>query len=485
MMEKIKVPNLPNCPFTPDDVDAVIDNLLKNIATSSHSLTRVENNDVVVAMPGTVIAAPALPNNEFSQAYYFYWVRDGAIAISIIADLYLTCNNKTKKAYYREIMVSYLDFVEKIQSQPWLNGVDVLGEPKFNVDGTLWTGEWGRPQIAGSGDQAIALTKIATIFLNEGKDQALVDRIYNSDPKSLLKANLEYCASLWSAPSVNMWEELSGNHFSVRIMQRSALLIGSVLVERLGDVNAATFYRTTALHIANMLETHWHEHLGYYFETPKAENQQGGGIDASVLISLFYGQLDNMHDEFSVTQSRVLSTAFYVRSVFKDLYQINVARHIKDTHCRAWLIGRYEIDIYDGNRNIYGNPWFLCSNLLAALYYSIIKELLLGKKILVNFLVQQFFHQVAPEVKVPLNDTIDSSKPYFHSLIECLFRDADAILEIIKQHCVTYDDNTTMHMAEQIDRFSGAQASASDLSWSYSSYLSAVLEREKAVNLLK
>ena len=481
MMAKIKIPV---CPFSTDDVDAVMKNLLKNIATSSHSLTRVEGENVMVAMLGAVIAAPALPNNEFSQAYYFYWVRDGAIVINAIADFYQRCNDKKRKAYYREIMVSYLDFVEKVQSQPWLNGINVLGEPKFNVDGSLWTGAWGRPQIASSGDQAIALTKIATIFLNEKKNPELVEKIYSSNPNSLLKANLEYCANLWSAPSVNMWEELSGNHFSVRFMQRAALLTGAILAERLGDLNAAVYYRETVRHIANMLETHWHEHLGYYFETPQAENQQGGGIDMSVLISIFYGQLNGIDDEFSVTESRVLSTAFYVRSVFKDLYQINVARHIKDKHCRAWLIGRYEIDIYDGNRSIYGNPWFLCSNLLAALYYSIIRELLLGKKVLVNFLVQQFFHQVAPEVTVPPNDTIDSSTSYFSAIIECLFREADAILEIIKQHCVTYDDNSTMHMSEQIDRFSGAQSSASDLSWSYSSYLSAVLEREKAVNLL-
>lgn len=481
MTTKIKEPA---CPFNPADVESVMNNLLKNIATLSHTLTRVEGENVMVAMPGAVIAAPALPNNEFSQAYYFYWVRDGAIVINTIADFYLRCTDKKRKAYYREILVVYLDFVEKIQSQPWLNGINVLGEPKFHVDGTLWTGEWGRPQIASSGDQAIALTKIATIFLNEKKNPELVERIYNSSNTSLLKANLEYCASLWSAPSVNMWEELNGNHFSVRFMQRAALMVSSVLAERLGDVNAAKYYIDTARHIANMLQTHWHEHLGYYFETPQAENQQGGGIDMSVLISIFYGQLHGIDDEFSVTESRVLSTAFYIRSVFKDLYQINVARHIKNKHSRAWLIGRYEIDIYDGNRFIYGNPWFLCSNLLAAYYYSVIRELLHGKKVLVNFLVQQFFHQVAPDVKIPLNSTIESSKPYFHTIIECLFRDADAILEVIKEHSVTYDDNTRMHMSEQIDRFNGAPVSASDLSWSYSSYLSAVLEREKAIALL-
>lgn len=479
-MKKIKAPV---SPISAKDIEAVTNNLLKNIATTSNPLTRVENDNVVVAMPGAVIAAPALPNNKFSQTYYFYWIRDGAIVINIIADLFLECSDKKRKAYYLEILVSYLEFVKKIQSQPWLNGVNILGEPKFNVDGTLWTEAWGRPQIASSAYQALTLTKIATIFLDEKIEKPLVSIIYNTSPASLLKMNLEYCASLWSASSVNMWEELRGNHFSVRFMQRAALLEGAVLAERLGDQEAAVYYKGVAHHITNMLDTHWHEHLGYYFETPQAGNQQGGGIDMSVLIAVFYGQKE-MDNGFSVTSSRVLSTAFYVRSVFKDLYQINVARHIKDSTCRSWLIGRYEVDIYDGNRNIYGNPWFLCSNLLAALYYSIIKELLLGKEILVNFLVQQFFHQIAPEVKIALDDVISLKYSKFDVLVQCLFREGDSILEIIKQHCVTYDDGTTMHMSEQIDRFTGRQVGANDLSWSYSSFLSAVLERKKAVGLL-
>lgn len=470
--------------ITTDDIESVINNLLKNIATSANPLTRVEDNTVTVAMPGAVIAAPALPNNQFNQNYYFYWTRDGAITINTIADLYLACSDEKRKAYYLEILVNYLDFVEKIQSQPWLNGIDVLGEPKFNVDGTLWTGAWGRPQIAGAAYQALALTKIATIFLDNKINKPLVAKIYNSNPDSLLKANLEFCARFWSEPSVNMWEELRGNHFSVRLMQRSALLNGAILAERLSDPKAAAYYNDKAYHITNLLEKHWHEHLGYYFETSCAENQQGGGIDMSVLITVFYGRQQRLDDEYSVTSSRVLSTAFYVRSVFKDLYQINVARHIEDSTTRAWLIGRYEVDIYDGNRGNYGNPWFLCSCLMAALYYCIVKELLLGKEILVNFLVRQFLHQVAPEVRITVGEVISAKSVHFSQVIQCILREADAMLELVKQHCVTYDDGTTMHMSEQIDRFDGRQLSAADLSWSYSSFLSAIDERQKAVELL-
>lgn len=473
------------CPFSSDDVKAIIHNLLRNIATPSHALTKIHNDSVLAAIPGTIIAAPALPDNKFSQDYYFYWVRDGAIVMRTITELYLKSEDSAQKAYLYGIMVDYVSFVEKIQSQPMLNGVNILGEPKFNVNGTLWTGQWSRPQNDGAAYQAIALTRLANIFLDEGKDQSdeLLSKIYHaSNLNSLLKANLEYCAGVWPAKSVNAWEELSGDHFSVRIVQRSALLEGAALATRVGDLEAAKYYNDQANHIVNSLEAHWNADLGYYFETVHEQNQEGGGIAVAVLIGLLYGQLDQMDDEFSLASPRVLSTAFYVRDSFENLYQINMANRMKGRS--GALVGRYSTDIYDGNQSIYGNPWILCSAILAAIYYAVVRQLLLGKKITVNFLMEQFLHQVAPSVRFALHDIISVEHKYFDALIKRLITEGDAILTSIKRHSVTYDDGTTLHMSEQVDRTSGCQVSAIDLSWSYSSVLSALHEREKAMKIL-
>lgn len=473
----------PNCPFSTDDVEVVVKNLLHNIASASHALTKIYNDSVLEALPGTIIAAPALPDNKFSQDYYFYWVRDGAIVMTTITELYLKCQDAEKKAYLRQIMVDYVAFVERIQAQPMLNGVNILGEPKFNVNGTLWTGQWSRPQNDGAAYQALALTQLTTIFLDEGLNDDLVTKIYNSNNlASLLKANLEYCAGVWPAKSINAWEELYGDHFSVRIVQRAALLKGAALATRLGDLDAAKYYHDQANHIANSLEAHWNGDLGYYFETVHEQNQEGGGIAVSALIGLVYGQQEAIDDEFALTSSRVLSTAFYVREAFENLYQINAANRMKG-HTGP-LIGRYAADIYDGNQSVYGNPWFLCSNLLAAVYYGVARQLLLGRKVTVTFLMEQFLRQIAPTVRFALNDVISRDNKHFDALIQRLFIEGDAILLSVKKHCATYDDGSTLHMSEQIDRTHGHQVSAIDLSWSYSSLLSAMHEREKAVQAL-
>lgn len=473
-------PTIPNCPFSNTDMDAVIQNLLKNIATTSNNITLTENNQTITAMPGAIIASPALPDTQFSQSYFFHWVRDGAITMSAICLLYQRCCDPIKKANYKEIILNYVNFVEKIQSQPAKNGIHILGEPKFNIDGTLWTGVWGRPQIGGAACQAAALTKIAMILLEEGGYDAIVNKIYNTNPNSLLKANLEYCASTSACDSFNVWEELNGNHFSVRFVQRTALLAGAKLAEKLNDPGASAYYLKTVTQINELLKTHWNENLGYYFETQNEENQLGGGIDSSLLITLFHGQFLQIDDEFSLTSSRVLSTIFYIQTSFESLYHINIENKMSGNN-EGPLIGRYVQDVYDGNHSIYGNPWILCSNMLAAIYYAIASALSNGKNITVDFFSQPFLSQLSPTLKFSLNESIDSQHQHFNQIIECLFKKGDAILQAVKKHSTTYLDGTILHMAEQIDRTSGQPVSARDLSWSYASLISAINARENAV----
>lgn len=475
-------PAIPDCPFSAEDLDAIIVNLLNNIATTSHSLTLVDNHITLKAMPGAIIASPSLPANHFSQSYFFHWVRDSAIVIAAICDLYVSAKEVSKKSTYREIIVNYLSFVEKIQAQPAINGINVLGEPKFNIDGTVWSEKWGRPQLGGAAIQALVLCKITAILNDEGEG-ALVNKIYNNDANSLLKANLEYCARSWAEDSVNVWEELSGNHFSVRFRQYMALTVGAEVAEKLNDSAAAVYYKDITHHLADVLRKHWNEALGYYFETLNQENQLGGGLDTSVLISLVAGQTAKIEDEFSLTSDRSLSTFYYMRNAFEGLYQINVAQRMRGK--KGVFLGRYAQDIYDGNHFIYGNPWFIPTNALASAYYGIIGQLLQGKTINVTFLVQQFLSQVAPSLKFNSNDSINKNHKKFRDLINHLFEEADAILTFVKEHCMTEMDGSRMHMSEQIDRASGEQISARDLSWSYASLLSTIKIREKIVNALE
>jgi len=64
-----------------------------------------------------------------------------------------------------------------------------------------------------------------------------------------------------------------------------------------------------------------------------------------------------------------------------------------------------------------------------------------------------------------------------HQQVKAMVEAGDAVLYRLYQH--VKGDNG--HIAEQIDRNSGVQKSANDLTWSYANILSAMKEREKAV----
>ncbi|OGT26124.1 MAG: hypothetical protein A3I77_01910 [Gammaproteobacteria bacterium RIFCSPLOWO2_02_FULL_42_14] len=472
------MPSVQPCPFSQQDAEIIKKNLFNNIATASQALTKIGKDAVVtVAMSGAIIASLSLPGNDFSQDYYFYWVRDGAIVMREVAQLYQNATTPEEKNTLKEMMLNYLNFVKKIQSQPRLNEVDILGEPKFNIDGTLWTGEWARPQGGGAAFQAIALANIADILLDEGQNNFVIENIYDPHTtSSLLKSNLEYIVASWSFKTVGAWEELSGFHFSVQVMQHCALIKGASLANRLGDNQAESYYLMQARHIKNAMDHHWNANLGYYSETLKTQDVRGGGISTLAIMNLVYS--DANFGDVLFADEKFLSTIYYIRNFFEGLYQINVINKLEKIG--GPLIGRYPSDVYDGNQSVYGNPWFLCSNLVAAAYYLVAEALLLGAEINVTRLTKQFLDQMGTNLVFSLGKIINKASPDFKSVVTALFEQGDSILNAVKHHCVTYSDGSRLHMSEQIDRATGKQVSALDLSWSYSSLLTAVRVRARA-----
>ena len=122
------------------------------------------------------------------------------------------------------------------------------GEPKFNVDGSAFNGPWGRPQNDGPALRAIALIHLATILIQEGEIPYVRSVLYDSalPTSSVIKTDLEYVASQWNQPSFDPWEEVEGDHFFTRMVQRRALIEGAGLASILGDSRAAQLYTAQA-----------------------------------------------------------------------------------------------------------------------------------------------------------------------------------------------------------------------------------------------
>src|SRR5262249_1935246 len=133
----------------------------------------------------------------------------------------------------------FTDFTIKLQATPNLSGG--VGEPKFNLDGSAYNDPWGRPQNDGPAIRAFALTKYVDYLRSKGSTNDLT-RYYNPDlaRPSPIKTDLEYVSHHWADTSFEIWEEVKGNHFYTRLVQRKALLDGAKLAEELNDSGAAS-----------------------------------------------------------------------------------------------------------------------------------------------------------------------------------------------------------------------------------------------------
>jgi len=126
------------------------------------------------------------------------------------------------------------------------------------------------------------------------------------------------------------------------------------------------------------------------------------------------------------------------------------------------LYGRYEGDSYGG-----GNPWILATAQLAHLLFEASADI------------------TSLDTKLPkasfdawtalLDSSLQPTTPA--QLADALIQVGNGVLDRLEGLVIPYK----YHMSEQLDRNTGAEASATDLTWSYAEVLGAVHYRE--VNL--
>jgi glucoamylase len=74
-----------------------------------------------------------------------------------------------------------------------------LAEPKFNVDLSQFTGEWGRPQRDGPPLRAIALTRYAKWLVANGYKDTATTVVW-----PVIKNDLAYTAQYWWVPWISL-----------------------------------------------------------------------------------------------------------------------------------------------------------------------------------------------------------------------------------------------------------------------------------------
>lgn len=215
-----------------------------------------------------------------------------------------------------------------------------LGEPKFHVDLSAFTGEWGRPQRDGPPLRATALMIYGNHLLENG-DKAHVQ----SDIWPVVENDLGYVTQYWNQTGFDLWEEVEGSSFFSISSQHRALVEGTVFAEKLGKTCEGCDEQ--AQQIICYLQDFWNgefivSNLGFGDRTGKDAN--------SILASNHrYDPAASCEDStFQPCSSYALSNHKAVVDSFREAYGIN--SDLKPGTGAA--VGRYSEDVYMG-----GNPW--------------------------------------------------------------------------------------------------------------------------------
>lgn len=215
-----------------------------------------------------------------------------------------------------------------------------LGEPKFNVDETAFTGNWGRPQRDGPALRATALITYANHLMATGQSS-----IVNSLLWPIIRNDLSYTAQYWNQTGFDLWEEIQGSSFFTIAASHRALVEGNTLATKLGQTCSGC--TSQAPEILCFLQSFW---TGQYVDSNINVNDGRSGRDInSVLTSIHNFDAAASCDDstFQPCSSRALANHKQVVDSFRSTYSINSGV----SPGNAIAIGRYNEDTYYS-----GNP---------------------------------------------------------------------------------------------------------------------------------
>lgn len=365
---------------------------------------------------GAVMAAP-------TTHYQYHWTRDAALVWDSLLQVYM----RAKGPLRAELLSRFQDWVafERRAVEGAISAGLTRGEPKFNLDGSPYLGEWGRPQNDGPALRALVMSRWALQLLREGKESYVRQSLYSSEDASIIKADLEYTSQNWSVPSFDPWEEVKGQNFYALAMKRKALLLGTELATQLKDPDAAHGYNQRADQILLFLNQFTDSSKGHVVATL---NQVDGWrhkesqLDIAIILAVIHVLPDLSY--LASQGTAVEQTLRKLIENFRSLYPIN---HGETTP----VIGRYPEDVYDGFGFSGGNPWFLATHAVG------------------EFLCQQ------AQTTKKSQELQAQGQAYLYRTLRHVHQE-------------------TGEMSEQMSRINGYLTGVSHLTWSYASFITAV-----------
>ncbi|KAJ3094709.1 glycoside hydrolase 15 protein [Phlyctochytrium planicorne] len=445
------------------DIDTFFTNAIPNI---KKSLLAAINPAGTVK--GVVVAAPKIQIGT-TQNYFYHWIRDGALVMDAINELY-----KEGDSTLSTKLEEYIAFSRSLQTiqPPALTG---FGQAKFEVSGKDFTGDWCRPQNDGPGLRASGIIRYAKAYLAKGGSLSQVINWYNGT-QGVIKPDLDYVvANSYDANGCDLWEETRGLHFFTQMMQRRSLKEGQEFATFLGDTATAARYAAAAAGLDDYVKKYWNPSVGSLYTTLNARQ-----LDAAIPLTAIHGY--NNDGLFGPADDRMLNSVFLLANGFIGEYPLNT-RTTSDDKGRplSVAIGRYYGDTYNGiNSGNQGNPWYLATAAVAETYYRAVTEYIKVGSISVTPLNRNFIVGDRPAGlqagNIPVG-TYAKGSAEFNAIIGAFTAVADSYIRRAAFH-----GDVDYRFGEQFLRTTGTANAQGvrDLTWSYASLITANLARKAA-----
>ncbi|GIC90883.1 putative glucoamylase/glucan 1,4-alpha-glucosidase [Aspergillus udagawae] len=424
---------------------------------TSYALDGVFNNigpngaKATGAGSGIVIASPSQSNPD----YYYTWTRDAALTIKYLIDSFAADNDPA----LQKIIEDYIDSQARLQnvSNPSGNlSSGGLGEPKLRVDGSPFRGSWGRPQRDGPALRATTLISYANLMIDNGHFYTVESSVW-----PIIQNDISYVTEFWNSSTFDLWEEVRGSSFFTTAVQRQALSQGAALAQRLGK--SCSNCLSQAPQVLCFLQTYW---TGSSLLANLDSDRSGK--DANSILGIIHTFDPNAgcdEETFQPCSDRALAGHKEVVDSFRSLYPINA----DVPGGRAVAVGRYPEDVYQG-----GHPWYLCTLAAAEQLYDALYQWESLGSVTVTNISLAFFQDLYPSATV---GTYAKDTSIFASITAAVRDYADGFLCVVQKY--TPPNGA---LAEQFSRYDGSPISAQDLTWSYTSFLTAIQARRRALN---
>ncbi|MGD0634238.1 MAG: glycoside hydrolase family 15 protein [Beijerinckiaceae bacterium] len=437
---------------------------------------------------GSVLASPERASYDPNPDYFFHWLRDSALVIDALRELIEDRTLEPQALQYFNDFVefslalgqvdgpallrhgdfrraadpAFLPFARTGEELAAITGDRVLGETRFNPDGTLDIIKWSRPQHDGPALRALTLLRFWRL-------EPLHARMRLASMRALLERDLEFTFQHWREPCYDLWEENSGQHYHTRIVQYAALRDGAAWSEAMGEAPRAQAWRAAAQEIARSLDAHFDPVAGVYL-TPAAEAPDTARLpstmrlDISVILGVIHaGGLESAH---SVLDPKILATMVRLEQLFAGEYKINRERA---PYC-APAMGRYAGDKYYS-----GGAYYFATLGAAQFYYRFAQAAGGGATIAISGENRAILAEMLAEPPSALGGA--SLEPRYRAqLSKALFDLGDKFMAMVRVH--TPDSG---ELSEQFDQADGAQTSARNLTWSYAAFVTAFASRRAAM----